>query len=101
MKDTGVILSLSVILSVGLLASTMGVGELVRKLSQDDAWDVIAAVIFFVGIFSLISYLLVKVAAHYFVYLAIATLFGIIFPVSRRRQRSALKEIYNNAEKRD
>lgn len=98
-KDAGVILTISSLLSIILVTCTIGVSGILERLHQNDLTELILASVFFVCLFALLSYLLVKMAAHYIVYLAIATFCGIIFPVSRRKQRSTVNEIYDRANK--
>ncbi|CAL8114260.1 unnamed protein product [Orchesella dallaii] len=98
LKDVAVILSLSSLLSVSLVTATFGVSGIQERLINNDVWDVMMAAFFFVCLFSTVSYLLVKMAAHYAVYLAIATLLAIVFPVNRNRQKRTLKEIFSKAK---
>ncbi|ODM96249.1 hypothetical protein Ocin01_10434 [Orchesella cincta] len=95
LKDAAVILSLSSILSASLVTATFGVSGIHEKLINNDIWDIMIAAFFFICLFTFVSYLLVRLAAHYAVYLAIGTLLAIVFPVSPHRQKRTLNEIFS------
>lgn len=99
MKDVGVILIMSTFISISLVIATVGVQGIRDRLDQNDLSDVLLTIVFLICLFALLSFILVKVAAHYVVYLAVATFLGIVFPVSPQRQRKTIQFIYDKAKK--
>lgn len=97
-KDAGVILTLSTIISISLVTGVFGFDKIVERVQQNEATELLLATLLFICLFSLVSLLVIKMAIHCIVYLGIATFCGILFPVSPKKQKKAINHIYANAK---